>query len=175
MPSTVLHATQGRIDATAGFDRRFMAIMTKSVHFKPLMWDAKVLEYHDTKHAGTTATLLEIIDESNSIVTEGRDSEAQQPPKGWAVLGQHVDDALTLATGNRDYKENRIFNFVKGEVAVTYACKLTGWHGNKILGFDMALDDELKTVTISAQGALETIRNKLFTKDCFSRRHRATS
>ena len=75
---------QGRIDATAGFDRRFMAIMTQSAHFKPLMWDAKVLEYHDTKHAGTTATLLEIIDESNSIVTEGRDSDAQQPPKGWA-------------------------------------------------------------------------------------------
>ena len=158
---------QGRIDATAGFDRRFMDIMTKSAHFKPLLWDAKVLEYHDTKHAGTTATLLVIIDESNSIVAEGRDSEPQQPPKGWAVLGQHVDDALTLATGNRKYKENRILNFVTGEVAMVYACKLTGWHGNKILGFDMALDDELETVTISAQGAFETIRNKLLTKDCF--------
>ena len=31
----------------------------------------------------------------------------------------------------------------------------------------MALDEELGTVTVTAQGALETIREKLFTKDCF--------
>ena len=158
---------QGRIDATAGFDRRLMSIMTKSAHFTPLMWDAKVLEYHITEHAGTTATLRKIVEEGNAIVAENRDSKPQQPPLGWAVFGQHVDDAMALATGKLNRKENRIFNFVVGEIAVVYACKLTGWHGNKMLGFDLVLDDKLATVTVTAQGALETIREKLFTKDCF--------
>ena len=128
---------QGRIDATAGFDRRLMGILTKSAHFKPLLWDAKVVEYHDTKHAGTTSSLREIVTEANAIVANGNDSEPQEPPKGWAVMGLHVDDAMLLATGRRNYKENRIIQFVKGEIAVVYACKLTGWHGSKMLGFDM--------------------------------------
>ena len=158
---------QGRIDATAGFDRRLMEILTKSADFHPLLWDAKVLQYHRTSYTGTTASLTEIIDEGDSIVADGNDSEPQQKPKGWAVIGQHVDDMLALATGVKNHEENRIIRFVKGEIAQVYACKLTGWHGNKILGFDMALDDELETVTVTAQGALETIRKKLLTDDCF--------
>ena len=49
--------------------------------------------------------------------------------------------------------------------AYTYAVKLTGWHGNTMLGFDMQLDDELETVTITAQAAIDSVRARLFTKD----------
>ena len=157
---------QGRIDATSGFDKRIMSIMCKCAHFSPLLWDGKVLLYNNTDLAGTTASLPEIIEWSNNVVLNGKDSEPQQPPKGWMLMGVHVDDMLGMATGHLDYKQNRLVSFVKGQISIVYACKLTGWHGNKILGFDMALDDELKTVTITAQGAFEVIRDKLITKDC---------
>jgi hypothetical protein len=158
---------QGRIDATAGFDKRLAQIITKSADFTPLLWDPKMTVYHNTRLAGTTASLPEIIAEGNSIVANGKDSEPQQKPKGYMVMGQHVDDILGLATGKVNYKENRIIAYLRGEIAAVYACKLTGWHGNKVLGFDMTLNPELKTVTITAKGALETIRKKIFTDDLF--------
>ena len=37
---------QGRIDATAGFDKPIMQILTKSAKFAPLLWDPKVLFYN---------------------------------------------------------------------------------------------------------------------------------
>jgi len=163
---------QGRIDATAGFDKRLMQILTKSANFTPLLWDPKVLFYNNTKHVGTVASLTEMVAEGNMLVSSGADSEPQQPPKGIAILGQHVDDMLGLATGVNNYLKNRIFAFIKGEIAISYACKLTGWHMSKILGFDMRLDDDLKTVTVTAPGALETVRKKLFTDDCFKTKPR---
>ena len=163
---------QGRIDATAGFDKRLMQILTKSANFTPLLWDPKVLYYNNTKHVGTVASLTEMVAEGNMLVSSGMDSEPQQPPKGIAILGQHVDDMLGLATGVNNYLKNRIFAFIKGEIAISYACKLTGWHMSKILGFDMRLDDDLKTVTVTAPGALETVRKKLFTDDCFKTKPR---
>ena len=56
---------------------------------------------------------------------------------------------------------------MRGEIANTYASKLTGWHGNKLLGFDMHLDQERHTVAITAQAAVDVIRGKLFTKENF--------
>ena len=156
---------QGRIDATYGFDRRFNEIATKSAFFEQLLWDSKVLKYHNTPLKGSAASLDEIIDKATDLYNAGVDSEPQQPPMGWAVMGTHVDDCSVLATGNRDYKENRIFAFLKGEISTTYAVKLTGWHGNKMLGFDMQLDDVSETVTITAQGAIDSVRARLFTKD----------
>ena len=93
---------------------------------------------------------------TNDRFTAGVDSEPQQPLHGFALLGVHVDDMGALATGKPRHDENRIFAFVRGEIAVSYACKLTQWHGTKMLGFDLNLCDELKTVTITAQGAIDT-------------------
>ena len=87
---------QGRIDATYGFDRRFNEIATKSAFFEQLLWDSKVLKYHNTPLKGSAASLDEIIDKATDLYNAGVDSEPQQPPKRWAVLGQHVDDALAL-------------------------------------------------------------------------------
>ena len=44
---------------------------------------------------------------------------------------------------------------------------LTGWHGNKMLGFDMTLDADQCTVTITAQGTYEALRARLITDDNF--------
>ena len=156
---------QGRIDATSGFDKRFMQILTKSAFFRNLLWDSKVLKYNNTSLANTTASLDEIIDHAHDRFTAGVDSEPQMPPQGFALLGVHVDDMGALATGKLRHDENRIFAFVRGEIATSYACKLTQWHGTKMLGFDLNLCDELKTVTITAQGAIDTVRAKLLTKD----------
>ena len=44
-----------------------------------------------------------------------------------------------------------------------------------MLGFDMQLDDELETVTITAQGAIDSVRARLFTKDNLTITRRSTS
>ena len=58
---------QGRIDATSGFEKRMTQILTKSAHFTPLLWDAKVLKYSNTSLAGTAASLDEIIDKATDL------------------------------------------------------------------------------------------------------------
>ena len=105
---------QGRIDSTAGFDKRFMKILTKSAHCMPLLWDPKVLVFNTTKLAGTAASLREIITEATRVVVDGEDSAPQQVPIGYALLGQHVDDLVALATGLRGFEKNRILLFIKG-------------------------------------------------------------
>ena len=157
---------QGRIDATYGFDRRFTSNLMRSAHFEPLLWDPQMFKYNMTSLAGTASSLEEIIAEGTRLHVECLDSEPQQPPKGFAILGKHVDDMAALATGDLDPARNRIFAFVRGEIAVTYACmKLTGWHNKKLLGFGKHLDDELETVTITALDTLNSIRSKLFSKE----------
>ena len=61
-----------------------------------------------------------------------------------------------------DVASNRIFSFVRGKIQVAYAVKLTGW--SKLLGFETDLDDELETVTITAQSAIDGVRARLFSK-----------
>ena len=39
---------------------------------------------------------------------------------------------------------------MRGTIAVTYATTLTGWHGNKALGFTITCDDESQRVGMSA-------------------------
>ena len=155
---------QGRIDSTNGFDHRVTSILTKSAHFKSMLWDAKVFLFHNTKYSGTATPLDTIIDEAHAIVVEDRDSEPQQTPRGWAMLGQHVDDMQFLTTGLQGL-DNRILQFVKGEISVTYACKLTRWHGNKMLGFDLELNNILRTVHVSAQATYAALRSRLIASD----------
>ena len=158
---------QGRIDATRGFNSRATSILTRDAHFVPMLWDPKVLLFNTTKYAGTTEPLDVMIREGAAVVNDGRDSSPQDTPIGWGLIGQHVDDMAVLTTGNLAPEHNRIISFVKGCISTTYACKLTGWHGSKLLGFDMALDSELKTVTITAQGTYEALRARLITDDNF--------
>ena len=158
---------QGRIDATRGFNRRATLILTRDAHFTPTLWDPKVLLFNTTKFAGTVESLDVILREGAAVLTENRDSDAQSVPIGWGVIGQHVDDMAALTTGHADPTRNRIIAFVIGCISTTYACKLTGWHNSKLLGFDMSLDDDQRTVTITAQGTYEALRARLLTDDNF--------
>ena len=158
---------QGRIDATLGFNRKALQILTHDAHFTPTLWDPKVLLFNTTKYAGTAEPLDSIIREGAAVIAEDRDSSPQATPTGWGLIGQHVDDMAILATGNTSLEHNRIISFVKGCISVTYACKLTGWHGSKMLGFDMTLDCDRRTVTITAQGTYEALRARLITDDNF--------
>ena len=158
---------QGRIDATAGFDKALSKILVEECGMTSLLWDKKVYIFNTTKLAGTTASLHDIIAEATRVMAENEDSGAQQVPVGWGWFASHVDDLQALATGLLCRDNNRILCFVRGKIAVAYACKYTGWHGNKTLGYGLALCDKTETVTITAAGALKVIRDKLFSKADF--------
>jgi hypothetical protein len=86
---------QGRIDATAGFDRALHKILVNDCGMTPLLWDSKVYIFNTTKYVGTAASLHDIISEATRVVAENDDSSPQQVPIGWAWFGQHVDDLQT--------------------------------------------------------------------------------
>ena len=158
---------QGRIDATAGFDKALTKILVDECGMTSMVWDKKVFIFNTTKLAGTTASLHDIIAEATRVVADGKDSGPQQVPIGWAWFACHVDDLQALATGLHCRVNNRILIFVRGTITVAYACKYTGWHGNKTLGYGVALCEENETVTITAAGALKSIHEKLFSKADF--------
>jgi len=75
-----------------------------------------------------------------------------------------VDDALGLACSvgwDRNFKTNRVIQYIKGTIEVLYATTLTGWHGNKSLGFTLTLDEENERVTMSARDTLEQLAPEL--------------
>ena len=52
-------------------------------------------------------------------------------------------------------------NYLRGLIEVTYATTLTGWHGNKALGFTITCDDKKKTAVMSAPDSLLQVYNDL--------------
>ena len=152
---------QGRIDATRGFDNCITNILIKSVHFEPMLWDSKVFLYNNTDLVGTTASFHEIVKAAVADTTVVR---PQQPPRGVALAAMHVDDMAALMTGSKKIEDNRILSFMRGEIADVYASKVSPWHGQKALGRDISLNDEQRTVTVTAQAAVDIVRQKLFSK-----------
>jgi hypothetical protein len=79
-------------------------------------------------------------------------------------VGWHVDDGTGVACDVRymlDYEKNRVVQYLRGCIALTYATTLTGWHGNKSLGFTLTLNDDARTVTMSAPDALANLSRTL--------------
>ena len=162
MVCKLLVGMQGRIDATLLFDQAFVKIL-KDLGFVPLLWEPKLFEYHNTALAGSDASLTDIIRASSDASLEPENTQGSKP-YGWALVGQHVDDSLGLATGTtaeqrRTVKANRIVKYLEGGIAVHYALKLTGW--KKHLGFKLELDDKLQTVTVSAPNVLADLTDLL--------------
>jgi hypothetical protein len=156
---------QGRIDSTRGFGKAITHILTKKCNLVPLLWDNQVYEYHNTPLKGTTASLDEIIQMSAELLAAGKDSGPQQPPIGIGLFGTHVDDISALATGALDISENRILQYIRGEISNAYATKLVPWQNNKMLGYELALNDAEQTVTVTAQGVIDSVRKRLLSKD----------
>ena len=125
-----------------------------------LLWDRQTVIYHHGPGERTDWPLSKVL---NAIKTAD-DTEPQQPPVGYAVIGWHVDDGLGVACSvgwNQDYKSNRIVQYIKGTIEVTYATTLTGWHGNKALGFTLLVDETERTVEMSAMDAIKKLGNEL--------------
>jgi hypothetical protein len=63
--------------------------------------------------------------------------------------------------GELDHTKNRVCQYLVGVIQVTYATTLTGWHGNKALGFLLECDDTKTTVTMSAPDTLALLARDL--------------
>ena len=149
-------AMQGRIDSTRLFNAELFAILILKCKMHKLLWDRQVAVYHHGPHENSTASLSQIL----LGIKTAKDSGSQQPPIGYAVIGWHVDDGLGLACSvgwTQDYKSHRVVQFIQGWIEVMYATTLTGWHGNKALGFTLSLSEEDETVTMSASDAIKQL------------------
>jgi hypothetical protein len=147
---------QGRIDATRMFNSRLFALLLVKAGMARSLWDRQVIIYHNGPLANSDKSLSEIL----RSIKGAKDTEGQESPIGFAILGWHVDDSLGLACDVNwclDYKENRVVRFIIGTIEVIYATTCTGWHGNKALGFTLTLDDTRKTVTMSAPDAVSQL------------------
>ena len=160
MACKVKVAMQGRIDATLLFNTKLFQLLVLKTGMTRLTWDRQVAIYHVGPLTMSAASLSQIL----LSVKSAKDTGPQEPPVGYAILGWHVDDALGLACSvgwNRDIKSNRVIQYIKGTIEVLYATTLTGWHGNKSLGYTLTLDEENERVTMSARDTLEQLGTDL--------------
>ena len=52
-----------------------------------------------------------------------------------------------------------------GTIAIEYACRLSGWQDGLTLGFNLDLNEELRTITVTAEKTLNEACDKLFASD----------
>jgi hypothetical protein len=152
---------QGRIDATRLFNANLFNILLKKANMFRLVWDKQVAVYHCGPHENSCEPLSKIL----LAIKTAKDTDAQSPPIGYAVIGWHVDDGTGVACSvgwNLDPNQNRVVQFIKGCIEITYATTLTGWHGNKSLGFTLTLDEVRHTVNMSAMDAIKRLAADLF-------------
>ena len=120
--------------------------------------------YHVGPLANSDASLSDIL----LAIKDAKDSDSQQPPVGYAIIGWHVDDGMGVACTvgwPLDVGSNRVVQYIKGAIAITYAVTLTGWHGQKALGFTITLCEKERSVTLSALDAIQQLAKELL-KDC---------
>ena len=147
---------QGRIDATRLFNARLFKLLIEKADMTACLWDGQLVIYDTTPHRGTDKALSETLE----FLRTATDTEAQQPPLGYALIGWHVDDGTGVACSvgwDLDHSSNRVVRYLRGIIEVVYATTLTGWHGNKALGFTLSLNDKDRSVTLTAPDALEQL------------------
>jgi hypothetical protein len=149
---------QGRIDATSLFNNRLFSLLLVKAGVTRALWDRQLMIYHTGATVGTDLALSEVL---TRIKTE-KDTDAQQPPIGYAIIGWHVDDGTGLACSvgwNLDYSTNRVIQFLRGTVETLFATTMTGWHGNKALGFTLLVANG--TVNMAAPDAIAQLGKDL--------------
>ena len=129
---------------------------------------------HNLQRGPIKKEVLELFNDEYTVggfaqPTCGKFSAARYKQPGPPVLFDldSPDGMAVLMTGQKKLEDNRILCFMRGEIANVYASKIAPWHGQKVLGKDMALDQEARTITITAQAAIDVVRQKLFTKENF--------
>ena len=149
---------QGRIDATSLFNNRLFSLLLVKAGITRALWDRQLMIYHTGETVGTDLALSEVL---TKIKTE-KDTDKQQPPVGYAILGWHVDDGTGLACcvgWNLDISTNRVIQFLRGSVETLFATTMTGWHGNKALGFTLLVSNG--TVNMAAPDAVAQLSKDL--------------
>ena len=89
----LLCGMQGRIDATRMFNGRLFALLLVKANMARALWDRQVIIYHNGPCAQTDSSLSEIL----ISIKRAKDSNAQEPPVGYAIIGWHVDDGTGIA------------------------------------------------------------------------------
>ena len=151
---------QGRIDATMLFNEKLFGLLFKA-GFTRSLWDPQLAIYHNCSLSGSSASLTDMI----ASVHAATDSPPQQPPIGICFVGWHVDDGTGLAVDvgcNLNPANNRMVQYLVGSIQVIYATTMTGWHGHKTLGFTLALDDAIDTVSMSDPDMVEQLSKEIF-------------
>ena len=149
-------AMQGRIDATRLFNSRLFALLLVKANITRALWDRQVMIYHNSSLSNTSSSLSEVL---NDIKT-AKDSDSQQPPIGYAIIGWHVDDGTSIACDvgwHLNHLDNRVVAYLSGSIMTIYAITMTGWHGKKALGFTLTLDEQRRTVNLSAPDAVSQL------------------
>jgi hypothetical protein len=147
---------QGRIDATRLFNTRLFQILKEKAGMHQLQWDKQVVVYNNTTLTDKTTGLEHIL----LHVKDAKDSEPQQPPIGYAIIGWHVDDGIGVACGvgwPTDPLTHRVIAYINGMIQTVYATTLTGWHGKKALGFLLQEDQKTETVSMTAPDAIKQL------------------
>ena len=149
---------QGRIDATSLFNNRLFALLLVKAGIARALWDRQLMIYHHGSTSGTSLPLSELL---TKIKTE-KDTDAQQQPVGYALIGWHVDDGTGIACSvgwDLNFETNRVVKFLRGTIETLFATTLTGWHGYKALGFTLTLKN--RTVNMSAPDAVAQLAKDL--------------
>ena len=151
---------QGRIDATRQFNSRLMSLLVEKGHMMRTLSDRQVCIYHHGPLVQSDASLSDIL----KAIKDAPDSKGQEQPVGYAIIGWHVDDGIILAcdvTWELDQNKNRVVQFLLGTIQTLYATTLTGWHGNKFVGFTLTLNDERESVNIAAPDSVAQLSKEL--------------
>ena len=147
---------QGRIDATRLFNTRLFQLLIDKADMTACLHDKQLVIFDTTPHCGTTSSLTETL----NYLRTATDTPPQQKPLGYAIIGWHVDDGIGVACSvgwDLDVTTNRVIKYIQGTIETTYATTLTGWHGNKALGFTLTLDKTAGSVEMSAPDALSQL------------------
>ena len=157
-------AMQGRIDATRLFNTNLFVILVEKAGMMRLLWDKQMAIYHHGPHENSSESLSTIL----MAIKTATDTTAQQAPVGYAVIGFHVDDGMGVACSVgwiQSREENRVIQYIKGTIEVTYATTMTGWHGRKSLGYALSVDNENERVSMSAIDAVDLLAKDLLKND----------
>ena len=147
---------QGRIDATRLFNTRLFQLLIDKADMTACLHDKQLVIFDTTPHCGTTSSLTETL----NYLRTATDTPPQQRPLGYAMIGWHVDDGIGVACSvgwDLNVTTNRVIKYIQGTIETTYATTLTGWHGNKALGFTLTLDKTAGSVEMSAPDALSQL------------------
>ena len=141
---------QGHIDSTAAFGD-VVEVKLKSAGLGRSMWDRKVWFYHVGGRVAADASLDDILEDFSKLPSDPPLINGK--PQGWAMIGLHVDDVVALCTSKQ------LRAHLEQHLRSGYKFTTTDW--TRYLSFDIALNAERRTVSLSAETHILDLADKL--------------